>query len=160
MFPCEIKQEVVRPTLAIRFRAPVGDLAKHFGVAYGAIITYLETMGERPAGAAFATYFNMDMESLDVEAGFPVAHRIPGKDEISAGEMPAGPYAVCHYVGPYGDLSEAYETLTHFVTAQGYTPVGIVYEWYLDGPDVAPEKTRTDIAFPVVKVDTKEAQPH
>ena len=160
MFPCEFKHEAKRPTLSIRFRAPVGDLGKRFGEVYGAIVAYLSERGEEALGPAFATYYNMDMDDMDVEAGFPVAQPVPARGNIQAGELCEGTFAVCHYVGPYDGVSVAYDQLTAFVAEQGYTPSGIAYEWYYDGPETPPEKTRTDVAFPVTPVDAKAPQPH
>ncbi len=160
MFPCEVRHEAARPTLSMRFRAPVGELTTRFGVVYGAIIAYLQALGEEASGAPFAAYYNMDMENLDIEAGFPVARRLPGKGEIIADELAEGLFAVCHYVGPYDGVSVAYDALTDFARESGYTPSGIAYEWYFDGPEVPPEKTRTEVAFPVTPVDKKMPLPH
>ena len=160
MFPCEIRHEARRPTLSIRFRAPVSDLQKHFGAVYGSIVGYLAERGEAPLGPAFATYYNMDMDDLDVEAGFLVARPVPGRGNIAACELPEGSYAVCHYVGPYNGVSQAYEQLTTFVADNGYTPSGTAYEWYYDGPETPPEKTRTDVAFPVMPIDARAPLPH
>ena len=159
MFPCELKHEAKRPTLSIRFRAPVGELQKHFGEVYGAIVGYLAERGDEPVGPAFAIYYNMDMDDLDIEAGFVVPQPVPGRANIAACEIPEGMFAVCHYVGPYNGVSAAYEQLTKFVADQGYMPTGPAYEWYFDGPETPPEKTRTDAAFPVLPVNAKAPQP-
>lgn len=159
MFPCEFKHEAQRPTLSIRFRAPVSELAAHFGEVYGAIIGYLAERGQTPPGPAFATYYNMDMDALDVEAGFPVAEPVPGHGRIEAHGLPEGTYAVCHYVGPYDGVSVAYDELTTFVAANGYIPSGIAYEWYYDGPETPPDKARTDVAFPVTLAGVNTPQP-
>jgi len=45
----------------------------------------LNELGEKPLEAAFAAYYNMDMENLDVEMGFPVAKPLAGRGEIKAG---------------------------------------------------------------------------
>jgi effector-binding domain-containing protein len=126
----------------------VGELAKHFERIYTAIVQYVEEQGGEHAGAAFAIYYNMDMQDLDIEAGFPVAKPMPAKGEIQAGEIPGGTYAVCHYTGPYKEVGPAYEVLTKFAQGEGYAPAGeIAYEWYFDGPDVPEKDLRTDVAF-------------
>jgi effector-binding domain-containing protein len=141
--------------LAIRFRAPVPDLPRHFGRVYGAIMQYLEELGEPHTGAAFAAYYDMDMQNLDIEAGFPVSRPLPGKGEIQSGEIPAGTYAICHYTGPYDGVGPAYEELTQYVKEKGYAVGGVCYEWFLNGPDVPPQDLKTDIAFPVIPVAEK-----
>jgi effector-binding domain-containing protein len=151
-FPCEIQQLAARPTLAIRFRAPVEDLPMQFRRVYDAIMAYLISIGEEHAGAAFAAYHNMDMKNLDVEAGFPVAQPLPAKGEIRPGTFPGGTYAVCHYTGPYNEIGPVYEDLRRFTERQGYRIGNVAYEWYLNGPDELPEALKTDLVMPVVRV--------
>jgi effector-binding domain-containing protein len=138
--------------LSIRFRTPVGELPKHFERVYNAIGAYIGEQGVEHTGAAFAIYYNMDMDNLDVEAGFPVAKALPTKGEIQAGEIPGGTFAICHYTGPYAEVAPAYEALTEFAKGEGYVPTGSAYEWYFDGPDVPEKDLRTDVSFPVKRV--------
>jgi effector-binding domain-containing protein len=152
MFSCEIQEQPTRPTLSIRFRSPVGELPKHFERIYTIIGKYIEEQDGEHAGAAFSIYYNMDMEDLDVEAGFPVSKALPTEGEIQAGEIPGGTFAVCHYTGPYAEVGPAYEALTKFAQGEGYAPAGPAYEWYFDGPDVPEKDLRTDVAFPVKRV--------
>ena len=41
---------------------------------------------EQPSDAAFAAYYNMDMENLEVEMGFPVDKELAGNGEIIASQ--------------------------------------------------------------------------
>ena len=153
MFPCEIQEQSTRPTLSIRFRSPVQELPQHFTRIYTAVAEYICEVGGEHAGPAFAIYYNMDMGDLDIEAGFPVTKPLSAKGEIQAGEIPGGTFAVCHYTGPYAGVAPAYEALTRFAQDEGYAPAGLVaYEWYFDGPDVPEQDLRTDVAFPVKRV--------
>ncbi len=155
MFPCELKEQAVRPTLSIRFQSPVQELPQHFGRVYGTIIKYLEALGEQHTDAAFAAYYNMDMQNLDIEAGFPVLHPLPGKGEIKASTLPGGTFAICHYTGPYDQVGPAYEQLTRFVEEKGYKSTGVCYEWYLNGPETPPKDLKTDITYAVTRVSEK-----
>jgi effector-binding domain-containing protein len=152
-YPCEILTFPTRPTLSVHFRSPVEDLPQHFAVAYTTLGTYLESIGESFDAVPYAAYHNMDMKNLDVEAGLPVARALPGNDEVIAGTIPGGKFAVCHYAGPYSGLPAAFEALMTFMNEHGYTMTGPSYEWYLDDPATTPvEKLRTDAAVPVVRV--------
>jgi effector-binding domain-containing protein len=153
MFPCELQERAAQHTLSIRFRAAAQDLPAHLGRIYGSVMQHLETLGEQDTGAAYAAFHNMDMQNLDMEAGFPVSRSLPGKDDIQAGQIPAGMFAVCHYTGPYDQVGPAYEQLMQFIMERGYTVAGPAYEWYFDGPDVPPQDSRTDIVFPVMRVE-------
>jgi effector-binding domain-containing protein len=152
MYPCEIKEWPTRPALSIRFRAPVQELPGQFGRVYGEILQYLRELGEQHVGAAFAAYHNLDMQNMDVEAGFPVSKPLPDRGEIRAGKIPGGMVAICHYTGPYDKVGPAYEELKQFAMEKGYAPGGVCYEWYLNGPEVPPQDLKTDIVFPVTFV--------
>jgi len=112
---------------------------------------YLTDIGAYPSGAPFAAYYNMDMEDLDVEAGFPVPKMLTGKNDITPGEIPAGKYAVCLHVGPYGEAAPAYNVLMDWIKENGYTPTGVAYEFYLNDPSQTPEtELQTKIMLPLV----------
>lgn len=148
-YPCELKQQAPQPALAVRTRAAVQDLPTLFGRVYGGIMQYLEELGEQPAGMPFAAYHNLDMQNLDVEAGFPVARKLAGRGEIQASEFPGGQLASVMFVGPYDQCGPAYEALTQWVKDKGLEPTGVSYELYYSEPGTPPEETRTEIIFPI-----------
>ena len=97
----ELSEKPAQPTLSIRTRTRLADLPQVIGEAYGAIIEYLNEIKEAPAGAPFTAYYNLDMEDLDVEMGFPVAKQLAGKDRIKPGAIPAGKQLAYLYKGSY-----------------------------------------------------------
>ena len=98
-------------------------------------------------------YYNMDMQDLDIEIGFPVSRVLPDKAEVQTSEIPAGKHATCLYTGPYEGLPPAYEALTAWIQAHGYEPTGVAYEHYLNDPATTlPEALQTQIAFPLKAV--------
>lgn len=143
----EVKEQ---PVLSVRTRTAVGNLPQEFDRAYGAIIRYLGEVGETTEGPAYAAYYNMDMEDLDVEMGFIVPKPIGGKDEIQAGVIPAGKQACYLYKGPYTEMAPAYEALTAWIAENGLTPTGVSYEYYYNSPMEVPEsELLTKIIFPL-----------
>ena len=148
-YQCEIKDQPAQPTLSIRTRAAAGQLTQLFGQTFGAIMQYLGELGEYPVGAPFGAYYNMDMQDLDIEIGFPVSRPLPDRGEIKSGALPAGKIAVTMHIGPYDAIGPAYEALTQFVQANGCTPSGVAYEFYFSEPDVPPEQIQTQIVFPL-----------
>jgi effector-binding domain-containing protein len=120
------------------------------GRAYGAIAQYLGELGEQPVGPPFTAYYNMDMQNLDVEIGFPVSGRLPGKDDISASEIQGGKVATCLYTGPYSEIEPAYNALSQWMKDNGYEATGVAYEMYLNDPEqTAPQELQTQIVFPL-----------
>jgi effector-binding domain-containing protein len=146
----ELSDQQAQPVLSMRATTSVANLPHILGKAYGAIINYLNEIGEKPVEAAFAAYYNMDMENLDVEMGFPVARQIAGKGDIKAGEIPAGKRVSCLYKGPYSGVEPVYEAMMQWINENGYTPSGIAYEFYYNAPDEVPEnELLTKIVFPL-----------
>jgi effector-binding domain-containing protein len=149
-FHCEIKEQATQPTLSVRVRTPIDGLPQILGESYGKIAGYLAELGEQPAGAPFASYYNMDMQDLDVEIGFPVVKALQGKDDIQASEVPGGKLGYALHTGRYADIAPAYDTLTHFVKEQGYELTGVAYEFYLNDPGETPQdELQTQIVFPL-----------
>jgi effector-binding domain-containing protein len=149
-YQCELAEQSAQPTLSIRTRAAVQDLPQLFGRVYGALAQYLGELGEQPMGAPFAAYRNMDMQDLDVEAGFPVARQLAGKGEMQPGEIPGGKWAVTLHVGPYEQLRAAYDALGQWMKAHNYEPIGVAYEMYLNDPQaVPPQELQTKVVFPL-----------
>jgi effector-binding domain-containing protein len=135
----EVIETQALPALSMRTVTSVDRLPQEIGKAYGAIIAYLTEKGEQAQGPAFTAYYNMDMQKLDVEMGFPVAKEIAGSGDIHATHIPAGRKATCMYKGPYKEMGPTYEALTKWISNNGYVPTGVVYESYYNSPTEVPE---------------------
>ena len=147
---CELIERPAQPVLSVRTRTPVQNLPALFGKVYGIIGQYLGELREQPGGAPFAAYYNMDMQNLDVEIGFPVARPLPGKGEVIAGEIPAGKYAACLHIGPYDTIESAYNALQAWLKEHSCEVTGVSYEFYLNDPQqVPPQELQTQVLFPV-----------
>ena len=149
-YQCQVQERSVQPTLVLRARVTVQDLPQTLGQAYGAIAQYLGELGEQPAGSPFTAYHNMDMQNLDVEIGFPISKKLPGRGDIRASEIPGGEAATCLHVGPYSEIAPAYNALAQWMEENGYEPSGVAYEMYLNDPQqVPPQELQTQIVFPL-----------
>ena len=103
-----------------------------------------------PAGPPYIAYYNMDMQNLDIEAGFPVNEPLEGKGEIQSGMIPGGKAVSTVYSGPYSGLDLAYEALLAFMREQGLQATGVAYEFYIDDPAMTPpELMKTEIVYPL-----------
>ncbi len=146
----EISEQPVRQVLSIRTTTSMEKLPGVLGQSYMAIIGYLNEMGEQPADAPFTCYYNMDMHNLDVEMGFVTARPLPGKDNIQAGEIPAGKEVSYLFKGPYHEMEPAYNAMAQWVKQNGHTPTGTAYEFYYNSPQEVPEsELLTKIVFPL-----------
>jgi len=147
-YQCEVKEQPAQKTLSIRTRAAVQDLPQLLEEGFGVIAQYLGELGEQPIGPPFAAYYNMDMDNLDVEFGFPVARPLPGTNEIKASDIQGGRVATCLYIGPYSDIEPAYNALIKWMEDNGYESTGVAYELYLNDPRQTPP-AQTQIILPL-----------
>lgn len=147
-FVIEMVETQEQPTLVLKTVTSVSEMPKILGKAFMDIVTHIMELGEQPVGPAFVGYFNMDMERLELEIGFPVSKPLPGKGEIMAGHIPAGRQVTCMYKGPYMEMPPAYEAINQWIKDNGYKPTGTVYEHYYNSPDEVPEsELLTKIVF-------------
>jgi len=87
-YDCELVDQPAQPALSIRTTTSIKELPNELGRAYGEIGQYMGEIGAQPAGAPYAAYFTFEMESMDIEIGFPIASRLPGKGKIQSTEIP------------------------------------------------------------------------
>ncbi len=144
----KVEERLAQPILSVRTRTSVDKLPQILGETYGAIAQYLGELGECPIGPPFAGYFNMDMQDLDVEIGFPVTRVFDSRDQLKAGQIPPGKAATATYTGPYEQMEPAYNELFLWINDNGYEVSGVVYEFYLNDPATTPpEQLQTQIVF-------------
>ncbi len=150
MFNIELSDREAQAVLSIRTRSSMENLPQTIGEAYGKIMQYMTELGIQPADAPFTAYYNMDMEDLDMEIGFPVSRQLQGRGDIEFREIPAGKYASCMYTGPYSQMEQPYNEMFKWMKDNGYEPKGICYEFYYNSPAEVPEsELLTMIVMPV-----------
>ena len=135
-------------TLSVRMFTSLEDLPKNLGSIYGEIAQLFGADGITCAGAPFVVYYNMDMENLDIEAGFPVAGAVKDYGRVKRSKLPGGEQAVAQHRGPYDTLENTYTELSAFCKKQDRTPEDFMYEEYLNSPEEVPaEELLTNIYF-------------
>jgi len=147
----ELTQQAEQFTLHVRLKTSVAGLNEAFDKNFALIESYLSEIGEQPAAAPYAAYYNHDMQNLDVEMGFPVAKALPGRDEIKAGIIPAFEQAVCGiHKGSYNSLDETYGQIYQYIADNNFEIAGAHYDFYISNPDNTSENELiTRIAIPV-----------
>lgn len=147
----ETREQKHQPVLSIRMNTRVENLPSVIGESYEKIARYLEELDVEAAGSPFVAYYNMDMENLDVEMGFPVDDVVPGDHDMCPGEIGEGKVISCMYEGPYEGMSAVYEKMNEYIRDKGFTAKGIAYETYYNPPDEvrSTEELLTRIDLPV-----------
>ncbi|HAG11389.1 MAG TPA: AraC family transcriptional regulator [Desulfotomaculum sp.] len=149
----ELKEQNLQPILFIKAKTSLEGLQKIIGESYTKIIAYLTELGEQPAFAPFTAYYNLDMQNLEVELGFPVAKQLPGKEEILSGQIPPGRVISCVYKGSYAGMEKLYTEMFEWIAEHGYEFLGVFYEYYLNSPMEVPESellTRIDLPIKTI----------
>jgi effector-binding domain-containing protein len=147
-FKYEIKEQKVQPTASIRTRTSVSKLPDVIQQSYETIGKHLEETEGQCIGAPFAIYYNMDINDLDVELGFPVAKPVKEKNEIKNSEIPAAKVLTFTHVGPYNELEKSYGQAMAWIKDNNINTAGTVCEFYLNDPDVTPPSDlETEIRF-------------
>lgn len=150
IFDLKLEEQAEQPVLSIRLRTAMENLPRVIGEGYGAIMNYMNELGEQPVNAPYTAYYNLDMLDLDVEMGFPAARVLPGKDEIKAGVLLRGQVVSCMYQGAYSEMDEPYKIIMKWIGEQGYEPAGVYYEYYYNSPGEVPEsELLTKIVIPL-----------
>jgi effector-binding domain-containing protein len=146
----EVSEPEAQSALAIRTRTSVENLPQEMGKALGAVYQYLMEIGEQASDAAYAAYYNNDINDMDVEIGFLVAKPLPGQENIKATAIPDGKQVSCMYKGSYSQMEPVYHAMIEWMMHNSYVPTGIAYEFYYNDPSQVPEtELLTKIAFPV-----------
>ncbi|WP_020612986.1 GyrI-like domain-containing protein [Sediminispirochaeta bajacaliforniensis] len=146
----EIKDLKEQNILAVRLTTSVKELPNALGLIYKEVASYMEANNISFAGVPFTIYHNMDMEALDIEAGFPTLKKEKAHGRIQAGTIPAIKVASTIHTGPYSTMGETYDHLQRFTSKKGCKVLPWMWESYLNDPEtVAPEALKTEIFFPL-----------
>lgn len=148
-FQCVLARQPSQPTLCVKTHAAVEQLPLLLGTTFEQILHLLEAQGQQPAGLPYVAYKNLGQPELELEIGFPVAKPLPGQGTVQPGQLPGGTWASTLHVGPADRVGSSWDELQQFIAASGHHSRGVGYEFYFDGPDVPPEKTRTRIMVPL-----------
>ncbi|HQD77044.1 MAG TPA: GyrI-like domain-containing protein [Bacillota bacterium] len=146
----QLSEQKEQPVLYIKTRTPLSGLSKVIGDTYGKIFNYLTEIGEQPADVPYTAYYNLNMEDLDVEMGFPVRGWLPERGEIKYGVIPSGKVVSCMYKGSYSQMEQPYNKIFKWIEENGYEQKGVYYEYYYNSPDEVPEsELLTKIVIPL-----------
>lgn len=138
-FLSQIIESEEQPALAVQTVTSIQNIASVVGGIYGKIYEYILGKGEQPVGPVYIAYYNMDMDNLKIEVGFPLSKVIEGDGDIVLRYIPAGKRAISYHKGAYKDIGGVYDKLSEFLLKKGYEANGIAYEYYYNSPEGVPE---------------------
>lgn len=125
------------------------DLPSKLGRTYGEIENWAAKHRVR-ISAPFARYRFFSPAACTLEAGYIVDRAVPGDEHIRVQDDGGYVALTAVHVGPFSDISRAYESLEEFIRIHGYASAGAPVEFYLTPPDTPPERQKAEIVWPVI----------
>ncbi len=149
--PYEIIERAAQPVATIRFQCKSSEFSAKLASVFPEVLGYLTESSTKMAGVPFSYFHSVDGDTLDVEAGIPVASAIEGKGRVQASQLPAGRTLMTWHSGPYDGLKAAHAQLREYAAAQKLTPRGGLWEVYWTDPGMVPDpaKWKTQLFLPV-----------
>lgn len=139
-----------QPTAVVREAVAMDALPEFFGRAFAAADAALEAQHVPPAGPPFAHYLSKPTETVDVEAGFPVATTVTSGNGVQPSTLPAGRAVQATHVGSYETIGTTYEAVMQWMSQEGLKASEDMWECYLTEPSADPATQRTLIVWPVL----------
>ena len=133
----------------VRQVIPMTELKDTFGKAFEEVAAAVGRSGAVLVGPAYACYYGMPAETVDVEIGFGI-DRVVDAPGLLVSEHPETRVAVATHVGPYDELERAYGEFMPWLAEQKLNLAEDMYEFYDSEPDVDPAATVTRMVFPIL----------
>jgi effector-binding domain-containing protein len=151
MVDIELTQHREQDTFVVHDRVPMSEIKQFFDRALPTVMAALTAQGAHPVGPPFAKYYGMPTDTIELDVGFPVAHRATAADGATPGTLPGGPVVRAVHVGSYDDLSQTYDDMYAWMKNEGLEPADAMWEVYLSDPSRQPDPAtwRTEIWGPV-----------
>lgn len=152
MTEIRLRDHTEQHTAVLREQIPMSGLPEFFQRAFGAVMAAVEAQGTSVSGPPFGMYHGMPAETVDVEAGFPVAAPITASGDVVPSVLPAGQVVEAVHVGPYEMLEATYREVEAWIAEQGLCGTDVMWESYLSDPEAEPDPAtwRTLICGPVM----------
>ena len=142
--------ETIEPWVSagIRRLVPMETLHEVFPAAFTEVVAKVSEAGGQAVGPAYARYFGMPADTVDVEIGFGIDRPVPAGDLV-VHENPAVQAAIGTHVGPYELLEKSYAEMMPWLAQQHLQLADSMLEFYDSPPDVDPAQTVTRMVFPL-----------
>jgi effector-binding domain-containing protein len=144
--------ETIEPWVSagVRRVVPMSELHAAFEPAFQAVAASVTAAGGQVTGPAYAEYFGMPADTVDVEIGFRIDRPVTAP-ELVVSEHPQVQAAVGTHIGPYELVEQSYSELMPWLAGQHLQLADSMLEFYDSPPDVEPARTVTRMVFPLAR---------
>lgn len=136
---------------AVRATIPMTEITGFFDRSFTTLAAVLAEQGRPATGPAYARYFGIPGDTVDVEVGFPVAEPVSRSGDVYPTALPAARVAHTVHEGSYEQLSDSWRGLWEWIVAHGHEAADEMWEVYTTepNPDMDPATLRTDLSWPL-----------
>lgn len=127
---------------------PMHELSRVFPEVFQRVAGAVMAAGGQVRGPAYACYFGMPTDVVDVEIGFGVDRALE-LDGITVTAWSTAQAVVGTHVGPYDDLARSYDELGAWIGQQDLELTDYMWEFYDSPPEVDPAEAVTRMVFPL-----------
>jgi effector-binding domain-containing protein len=147
----EIEERQPQPVASIRVQCKPAEISATLAVLLPEVMAHLTATGARMTGPPFSRYHAFGDDSVDLEAGIPVAQPIAEKGRVKNGELPGGKVVTAVHFGPYEKLGAAHAALRKHLDQHELKSRGGPWEVYWTDPGMVPDssKWRTQLFAPI-----------
>ena len=128
------------------------EIREVMGPGIGEVMAALAVQGIAPIGPWFTHHLKRPSDIFDFDVCVPTATQVAAVGRVRPEQLPAMRVARTIYRGPYEGLAAAWGELLKWITAEGLTPAGDLFERYLIDPKSNPDPAswRTELSRPLV----------
>lgn len=127
----------------------ISEFSDFVGQSYGKISKHLENSNVMSAGEPFVCFHNMDLENLDVEAGFPIENHMEDNGEIIAKTIPSQKVVSAIDLGSYEKQDPTLEDIFNWIQKNSYEMQGEIYYHYLNDTERPEDEYLTKMIIPI-----------
>ena len=145
----DIYEQPEQHVLSIRTTIRFAEYPQTAREAYEKIQAYAAQRNLLLAGCPFVCYYNVDLNNLDIEIGFPVAKPVPGNGDIVGRTIPVQKVVSAIFLGAYEETDPLMMEIMRWIAEHGYEQQGTIFNYYLNDDNRPAGELLTMIAVPV-----------
>ena len=150
---CRVRELEAQAVATVRATVDASQVSAQLAVMLPEVMSALAEQGVQPAGPPFSRYHEIDPEAntIDLEAGIPIAAPIEAAGRVQPSELPGGRAAATWHLGSYHELARTYARLEGWMKREGLAARGPFWEVYWTDPGIEPDPAdwKTEVLWPV-----------
>lgn len=124
-----------QPTLSIHSEVELKHIHSQIIESRKKIATYFQQNDRKPSGSFFVIYHQFSKKNVKMEAGFPVAMEMSGKEDIQSNHLATGLFLTALHMGPHKEIPKVYKEMDEWLEQNVFETTGVSEEIYYNDED-------------------------